>query len=359
MMRPIPSLVLAAGLWSLSAGVATAGYMSLYAFGDSLSDSGNMYNAVWALTGGTVQVPPPPYYQGRASNGPVAVEYMAAHLGLTAKPVITQDGGIDSEGTNFAVLGSATGPVKQVGGAEYGNYMTFRYDTSLPNVGIDFQVWSFADLTDGVPDGSIGGVADPRALYFYWGGANDAYLALEDPGIDQNNDTQMKSLAKTTALQAAGNVKNQLLFLASLGATDFLVPNLPDLGKTPDALFGSYGSAYASALTLYTQTFNDALADLIITLDADPHLRVIGFDVASVFETYRASGLYEVLQPCILDPACEPERYMFWDGVHPTTYFHAELGRLMAQAVPEPATLTLLLPGLLALGWMAQRHSGP
>lgn len=358
MMRPIPAIVLAAGLWSLSAGVATAGYMSLYAFGDSLSDSGNMYNAVWALTGGTVEVPPPPYFEGRASNGPVAVEYLAEYLGLSAKPVITQDGGIDPAGTNFAVLGSATGPVKQLGDAEYSNYMTFRYNPLLPNVGIDFQVWSFADLTDGVLDGAFG-MANPSALYFYWGGANDAYLALEDPGIDQNDTRQMSGIAKTTALQAAGNVKNQLLFLASLGATDFLVPNLPDLGKTPDALSGTYGSAYAPALTLYTQTFNDALADLIITLDADPHLRVIGFDVARVFETYRASGLYEVLTPCILDPKCEPERYMFWDGVHPTTYFHAELGRLMAQAVPEPATLTLLLPGLLALGWMAQRRSGP
>ncbi len=337
--------------------------MRLYAFGDSLSDSGNMYNAVWALTGGTVEVPPPPYYKGRASNGPVAVEYLAAHLGLTAKPVIDPTGNIDPAGSNFAVLGSATGLVKQVGGAEYSNYMTFRYNPLLPNVGIDFQVWSFADLTDGELDGSFG-MANPSALYFYWGGANDAYLALEDPGINQDDASQMNGIAKDTALMAAGNVENQLRFLASLGATDFLVPNLPDLGKTPDAilgtLIGTYGSAYASALSLYAQTFNDALADLIITLDADPHLRVIGFDVASVFETYRASGLYEVLTPCILDlSTCEPERYMFWDGVHPTTYFHAELGRLMAQAVPEPATLTLLLPGLLALGWMAQRRSGP
>ena len=39
-------------------------------FGDSLSDEGNAF----LLTGGTF--PPPPYVQ-RASNGPVAVEYLA------------------------------------------------------------------------------------------------------------------------------------------------------------------------------------------------------------------------------------------------------------------------------------------
>lgn len=98
---------------SLSSPLAEAAYVSLYAFGDSLSDSGNMYNAIWSMSGGTVEVPPPPYHQGRASNGPVAVEYLATNLGLTAKPLIGSDGNIDLAGSNFAVLGSATGPVTQ------------------------------------------------------------------------------------------------------------------------------------------------------------------------------------------------------------------------------------------------------
>jgi phospholipase/lecithinase/hemolysin len=37
----------------------------IYTFGDSLSDVGTLYH----LTGG--QVPPYPYWQGRASNGPI------------------------------------------------------------------------------------------------------------------------------------------------------------------------------------------------------------------------------------------------------------------------------------------------
>lgn len=325
--------------------------MSLYAFGDSLSDSGNMYNVVYALTGGTVEVPRLPYYDGRASNGPVAVEYLAARLGLTAKPVVDSSGNVDPAGSNFAVLGSSTGLVTQNDGTGYRNYMTFRYDRRLPDVGIDDQIVAFASLR---------GAADPQALYFLWGGANDAYLAFKDPGIDQNDAGQMNALASATALQAANNLGNEILFLHSLGARDFLVPNLPDLGKTPDAvlgtLAGAYGSAYAPALTLYTETFNTTLATLLDTLDADPFLRIVDFDVYGLFKAYADSGQYDTLNPCISTPNCDPEQHLFWDGVHPTTYFHGRLADLMAQAVPAPATLMLLLPGLLLMT-LARRRS--
>ncbi len=151
------------------------------------------------------------------------------------------------------------------------------------------------------------------------------------------------------------------LLLASLGARDFLVPNLPDLGQTPDAVLGSlagmYGSAYAPAMSLYTETFNTALAGILNTLDADPFVRIVDFDVFGLFRDYAASGLYNTSQPCISTADCDPERFLFWDGVHPTTYFHDRLGELMARAVPAPATLTLLVPGLLLMA-MARGRSG-
>ena len=70
---------------------------SLVVVGDSLSDDGNGF----ILTGGTF--PPPPYDQG-GSNGPVAVEYLASALGLPLAPSA-------AGGTNYAVLGAATGAV--------------------------------------------------------------------------------------------------------------------------------------------------------------------------------------------------------------------------------------------------------
>ncbi len=328
--------------------VASAGYTALYAFGDSLSDSGNLHNLVYAMTGGTVAVPPPPYYQGRASNGPVAVEYLAAALGLTAQAVIAPDGSFDPAGTNFAVMGSATGPVVQRDGTSWSNSLPFRYDPLLPNVGMQDQVQAFASLR--------GGVADRHALYVLWGGANDAYLALEDPALDRNDHASMAMVARDAATAAVDNLVSLITTLAAMGAHTFLVPGLPDLGKTPDALYGGYGGAYAPALSAYATNFNGLLASRLAMLDADPVIDIIPFDVAAVFDSILASGAYDVSTPCLLNPVCDPETTLFWDGVHPTTAFHRRLGLMMASAVPEPAVAGLLSLGLAILVVQRTRH---
>lgn len=85
-------------LAALAAPAAKAG--SLYVFGDSLSDDGNLYK----LTG----LPPAPYYKGRFSNGPVWVEYLPALSGLSSSPA-----------NNFAYGGAFTGPLT-IGGVNAG-----------------------------------------------------------------------------------------------------------------------------------------------------------------------------------------------------------------------------------------------
>ncbi|MBI3393045.1 MAG: hypothetical protein HY039_07635 [Nitrospirae bacterium] len=59
-----------------SAPAFAVSYNQIFVFGDSLSDDGNAY----VLTGG-LNPPSPPYAQ-RFSNGPVAVEYLAAWMGV-------------------------------------------------------------------------------------------------------------------------------------------------------------------------------------------------------------------------------------------------------------------------------------
>ena len=63
-------------------------YSAIYAFGDSLSDVGNVFLG----TGGAE--PAPPYFAGRFSNGPIWLDYLAAQLG-TGPMIPSLQGGTD------------------------------------------------------------------------------------------------------------------------------------------------------------------------------------------------------------------------------------------------------------------------
>jgi phospholipase/lecithinase/hemolysin len=58
-------------------------FSKIYAFGDSLSDTGNVNQIVQTVTGGTASFPPLPYYNGRFSNGPIWAEKLADKLGIS------------------------------------------------------------------------------------------------------------------------------------------------------------------------------------------------------------------------------------------------------------------------------------
>lgn len=61
-----------------------APFGDLIVFGDSLSDTGN----VARITGGLV--PSEPYYQGRFTNGPNYVDYMASALAQMPRPILQE-----------------------------------------------------------------------------------------------------------------------------------------------------------------------------------------------------------------------------------------------------------------------------
>ncbi|MHC5830296.1 MAG: SGNH/GDSL hydrolase family protein, partial [Nostoc sp.] len=63
---------------------SAASFDQLYVFGDSLSDTGNIYNATYAT--GKPYPASPPYFEGRFSDGPIWVDYLGDQLGL--KPTL-------------------------------------------------------------------------------------------------------------------------------------------------------------------------------------------------------------------------------------------------------------------------------
>lgn len=333
----------ATGLLACSAVAWSAPYSDLFVFGDSLSDPGNAH----ALSGGAGGAFPPTYGYPqpitRFTNGPTAAEVLAGRLGVPATGNLSPSGG-----PNHAVGGALSG----TGNLNWAADLPAGIQAGLPalqNTGVASQVAGFAGATPAF---------DPAgALFMVWVGANDFFLWT----VAGTPDTLLP-----TAQAAATNVRDAIDVLYGLGAREFLVPNMPDLGLVP----ATNGSAQASAAgSAYAGVFNATLAALLAQAEATrPGLDIVSYDVyallGSIVATPGAFGFTDVAAPCVADPAATLNGcagYLFWDGVHPTAAAHALLGAEFAAAVgavPLPGTLVLLLAGLApAAGLYASRRA--
>jgi len=320
--------------------VMAASFDGVYVFGDSLSDDGNVYNATGGSQNPTTAIPEnPPYYQGHYSNGPIWTEYLAQDLGLTPNPK-----------TNFAF-----------GGAGSGDNST-SVNPLIP--GLITQVSGFKQQLK-----LSGETADPNAVYTIWAGAND-YLA---GGV-----TDFKSTVT--------NISTAVSDLASVGAKDILVVNLPNLGILPATSGNPQRSIGLSALT---NAHNSFLASTLNSLSqqlSPEHVNIIPLDVNSLFNDVIAHpgnfGFTNVTNSC-LSPLGAPvmgsftecattqqeqNSYLFWDALHPTTAGHEIIAQradslLEAQSVPEPSgkfgVLALCGLGAISLYKRKQKKASP
>lgn len=264
--------------------VSARPFTQLVVFGDSLSDSGNLF----AATGGAVP-PSPPYYAGRFSNGPVWVEFLANELGVPVQ--------------DYALGGALTGRVNLFD------------DPGIPAEfpGVLDEIDIFLALN--------GGIADPHALYVVWAGANDFFVAP----------------APTTIAPAVANLLSAVRTLADRGARHIVVPTMPDLGLTPDGR----ASGFSTQLTALSVAFNRALKNGLAVRD----LRVTVVDIFRLFHEIvdhpAEFGFTDVTTACLdLDPfsLCpNPDEHLFWDAVHPTTRGHEILADRIHDRVREHA----------------------
>jgi phospholipase/lecithinase/hemolysin len=158
---------------------------------------------------------------------------------------------------------------------------------------------------------------------------------------------------------------NALGGLASLGASHFLVPNLPDLSLTPEvrAIGNPFVTGVAQAASV---GFNQVLSGFLGSF------AVLDISTIDVFSAQTrmtldpaAFGLVNVSDACFdgdlagtgTPAVCaNPDAFLYWDYEHPTSALHAEIGRLALLAVPEPAGWSLLLIGLGGIGLMGRRR---
>lgn len=262
---------------ALPAALDARPFKNIVCLGDSLSDTGRFY----AATGGTQ--PPPPYAPGRFCNGPVWNEYLAELLDRELNPDL-----------QYALGGSLTG--------------NLNYNSVPPN----FILPGFEQQVDEVIADGRRGKVDGKALYTIWVGANDFFAWLgsgaQDPASMIGN--------------GVNNTATGIAQLADAGARYFVVFNLPDLGKTPAA--AALGPQVSGLLTALCATYNDALAEELDMLDFDHRLRIVRVDaftlINDMVENPADYGFTNVSSPALYGlPAADPDTYLFWDGVHPTT----------------------------------------
>ncbi len=298
-------------------------------FGDSLSDTGNVFSLTSKAHRIISQIPivpkDPPYYQGRFSNGPIWIDELVKTMNI---PLI-----------DYAYGGSWA---ESITNSKFYNPI---------GLGVQIELYRAAAILDFHKD---------QHLYIIWSGAND-YL-------DGRDDAES---ATTNTIES---IRSDIETLIYMGAKHIMVMNIPDLGVVPGVV--AKGKDFAEAVGHLSQLHNQKFVAMmeeekknnpniqIISLDIESHfddmilhpdkyqlknvteacydggyalvnqhvdiatqdaMKKIGIDIEhslSLKTAYLAAKAYEMGTEHI---CFNPDEYLFWDQVHPTTKVHTEL----------------------------------
>ncbi len=310
-LRPALTVIL---LVLAAAPVHGQAFSRMVIFGDSLSDTGNIYtitdNWLYGSIGGLLfpdmplPYPPSPYYSKRFSNGPVWVDYLSQDLGLS---------GPSHDLHNVVFPTTGNGYNYAVGGAQTTN------PDNYPYVDMDKQLPRY--LNNHTPSGS--------ELFVILCGANNI----------NNGQTDVASIVN--------DLTGYITTLYNAGARNFLVSNLPRLGQTP----GNKGTSSEASKDQVTLNFNAAYASALDSLQSSlSSAEFYRMDFYGLTEDLLADpsahGFNNITDPAFnedtwtIDPNFNND-YAFWDDIHPTTMFH----ELIAGAAVDALARALYEPG--------------
>ena len=290
-------------------------------FGDSLSDAGNTS----FLTVGSIPSASSGYVSGAFTNGSNWLVTLANRLGENV-PLASRTGG-----TNYAHGGSA------------------MISSALLRPSLAEQVTSY-----------VSGLSTPNVipasdLHIIWGGANDLFGSATDAGRRSTSRTSIRA-----------NIDG----LYQLGARRFLVMNLPSLERTP--LVKVDPSLDGAELDRVGDVFNLALSNELAAASTSlAGVDITEFDAAAFLDSMIADpaafGLTNVIDLAApFDPnsfiaglatglpasGINPDEYLFYDGLHPTSAVHSLFGNRVADVltgVPEPSSMSAIMFGAFAL----------
>lgn len=347
-------------------------FSQLYVFGDSLSDGGDSLrapgtevtddpgNLLAATTALGAPAPPPPYVNGRFSDGPVWSDRLIAEFEAAGR-----------SGRNFAF-----------GGAR-----------AVRTASAPFDIPDFADQRE-LFESDPGIAPGPRPLAVVYFGGNDLFAAITGSGGDP-------AVAEAGARAAADEIGAQIRLFDTLTVNDFAIVNVGDIGATPLYAFDPLGTNPLAPLkgvaSLATMAFNDQLSKVAAELRGTGR-RIVEVDAAGrlseILSDPAGNGFLGAVTPCgvptlsgndfgqpaelggsggwVSPTGCVTDAfaalagapanshvYPWFDGVHPNSVIQAQLAgeirSAVSAAVPLPAPLALLGGGVMLLAGL-RRH---
>ncbi len=286
-------------------------YTKIVVFGDSLSDTGN--DAVLSFHQFGIPIPGPAadYTLGRFTDGPdtlppahnyfgVWVEQLAAAL-PAHPPIVASLLGGTNYAYGFAKTGSGT------------TLLTFAPGFSIEVENIGQQIDDYLATHPQI---------DSHTLFVVWAGANDVLEAGSAGDVVNGAFDEVQDIQR----------------LISAGATQFLVPNLPPLGLVPRFNASPAATATVNAASALYDTALDTGVSLLPLLNFGRHLTINRLNTFALLRGVVASpssfGLLNATDSSQLMPV-DPDTYLFWDDLHPTTHGHDIVGMTALELI-EP-----------------------
>lgn len=275
-------------------------------FGDSITDTGNIPR----LSGNLDETPPPFYFQGRFSNGPIWADVLPGLLGVSGTSV-----------RNFAI-----------GGATFGDTTISAVlgdNPAIANAGVSSQVRSFI---------AGGGTFQANDLVHLNAGNNDfgAVLLTRSP---EDWPTAMREAAD----DAATSLGDSIRALQGAGARQFLIQTTLSVRGIPNFAQPEIVAADAP----YIARLNGNIVNVINARRRDGDIFYV-LDTKTLFEDVLVNpakyGLTDITTPC-LDEATgqictNVATRLWWDGQHPTERVHGVLAAAAADTLIAPRTLS-------------------